>query len=241
MTADLLFVALAVVALQEPPATPIEEANEVAAVIVTARRGKGAAPKPEPFTYYRDHCFEANRLNGRSKPPADDSAWTPLDDLTRQKLKISDPKTAAYELYDSGRQLALVLKLEERPLPKQWYEHRCTLFIVGVTDQGKLVKQMTALFNGRGTQEHVGHPSSNYRKIPGWEQWLWQAFPPRNSENWVAFKSNSRSPSPSGNFVRLTAPFYAYRAVSFVTGEVVYSEKAARPTSVLTLTLTFRP
>lgn len=229
-------------AAQDQAAVPSEE-TEVEGVVVTATRrvatlARPGPASPDPFTVFRDYCFEPNRLHGRSARPVGDHSWKPLDAADRQALKIGDPGTLAYGR--SGAGPPLVLRIEERAVRKTRVQHRCSLIIVGVADQRSFVRGMSGLFNGPGTEKHVDHVLLDYKTIPGWRQWLWQALPSKGSTRWAVYR-NRRSPNPLGHLLFLTGPFENYGGMSYVTGEVVHTEHAARPISILSVARTFRP
>lgn len=227
---------------QRPP--PAEEANEVEEVVVTGRRPVETVARrvpltPDPFTFFAEFCFESNRLNRRSARPVGDPTWKPLDRSMRQQLKISDSSTVSYGRFDARLGPALILRIDQHRLPKGLTEHRCSLTILGAASQPKFVDKMSSLFNGLGTQAHVGHDDApGYKPLPGWHQWLWSAIPKKGSKDWhvSGTRRNERR-----SFVRIKDAGLFYSQMSYVAGDLRYNEDVARSITVLTLTHTFKP
>lgn len=228
--------------VQEQPASPTEDASDVEGVVVTARRpvrtiARRPPPNPDPFTFFSEFCFEANRLNGRSARPVGDPAWKPLDASMRQQLKISDPSTVAYGRFDPELGPALILRIEERRPRGRLIEHRCSLTILGADDQPKFVDKMEALFDGQGTQKHVGHNSTrgDYQTMPSWQQWLWSAIPQVGSKDWRVHGGRGNK-----TFIIVVDRAGFYRRKSYVAGDLKYNESTTSPITLLVLTHTFR-
>lgn len=223
---------------QTPP--DAERANEVEGVTVTARRpaptiAKSGPSDPDPFEFFRDYCFDPNRLQRRSARPVGDPDWRPLSAEKRAQLRISDPSTVTYGRLDRERGLALVLRVEQGPMPSEvrndLIQHRCSLTVKGPAAPDEFRRSISALFNGGGTQDHVDHPSApGYASMPGWRQYLWSAIPTRGSSRWEVFRS--------GGLIFVSAPSF-YRRCDYVAGELRHTKDPAAPVSILLLTHTF--
>lgn len=208
-----------------PPA-PADVAETDEAIVVTGRRGE-PEPKLEPIAYFREHCFEANRLTRRPAPPERDRNWEPLDEETRAKAGITDPAVAAYSLIDETRGHTLVMKFERLSTPPGLTEHRCSLTILGGRAHETIEDEASALFGGPTTRRHVGHPSG-VPKIEGWQQRLWTGMPNRRSKAWRM----------RGYIVVLQPSFYD--EYSYIVGDLKMKEDAGASVSVLTFAHTYK-
>jgi hypothetical protein len=222
-------------AAQPPPPPPPE--NGFTDIVVTARPGP-LRPLRDAIDYYRDYCFDANRLSGRSAPPVDDSDWQPLDDTTRRQFGVTDPDSPAFGLVDRARQRTLLLKFERLLRPGGLIESRCTLVVIGGNEHGRLVRQMSALFHGTGTQRHVG-AVDGAPSLRGWRQWLWTGMPQRGSRSWRVV-AGSGPVRPGGTWVVVTDLRF-YDNNDYVLGDLKIREGAGRPVSMLSFAFTTRP
>ncbi len=169
-----------VLAQSHAPPAPVED--RVEDIVVTARRG----PPPvllEPVAYLQRYCFDPARRTRQFSAPDSSDPWTPLDDVARAQFHITDDAVPAFGLSDPARGRTMALKMERFSLPRRLVERRCTLVVVGNADQNEFIGQINKLFNGPGTQRHVGDPVGVPR-IPGWSQWLWTGNPQRGSKHW---------------------------------------------------------
>jgi hypothetical protein len=164
----------------------LDQLNE----IVVSRRKGAPHPKLDATAYLQRHCFDANRLSGRSAPPEDDINWEPLDDTARAQFGIADPKVLAFGLADEAREHTLLIKFETFRLKNDLRENRCSLVVIGGGDHAELPDRISAMFKGRGTQRHIGHRDGS-DKIDGWQQWLWTAMPSRRSKAWQSINGRS--------------------------------------------------
>ena len=180
MRFPLVFLALAA----PTPATP----DPLDEIVVTGR--DAAVMMPEPFAYFRTHCFEATRRTGRPPPPVDDRDWAPLEDATRRQLNLADPATAAFDLFDDARGQRLILKIEQPRRTDGLAEISCSLIVRGGSGHDALPGRMSDLFGAPETERHVGH-QAGIAGVAGWRQWAWTGMPARGSRNW-------RSYAPSG-------------------------------------------
>jgi hypothetical protein len=203
-------------------------------IVVTGRRGP-PVPKAEPIEYYRRHCFDANRLTGRSEPPATDPDWRPLDDDDlRARLGIKEADPPYYVLRDPARGHLLLLKFEQFSRPWRTTENRCTLVIIGGTAHEHLTSQMNALFRGPGTQRHVGEPDG-YEKMPGWHQRLWNAMPNRRSKSWQVVEAKGAARA-AGTFIVVVEPTF-YDEHNYVIGDLKTKDEGNPALSILTFGL----
>jgi hypothetical protein len=233
----VLFALMAGAAAPQPPPSPV---NEVEGVTVTAVRpaptlAKPAPAEPEPFSFFREFCYDSMRLNRRSARPIGDPRWRPLDPAERTALRISDQSTVAYGRVDPQRGLALVLRVEHGPMPSAvrdgLIQHRCTLTVSGPANPDQLRRDMSAVFNGGPTQDHSDNRNAPaYPSIPGWRQYLWSATPKRGSSRWEVFRSGGLIFVTNGRF---------YTGCDYVSGELRHTKDAPVPVSVLLLTHTF--
>lgn len=186
-----VFLSSAHLAGQGQPSEPGQEAvSDQLNEIVVSRR-KGAPPaKLDATGYLQRHCFDANRVSGRSAPPEDDLSWEPLDDTARAQFGISDPEVPAFGLVDEVRAHTLVIKFETLNSRSDLRENRCTLVVIGGEEHAGLPDRISKMFRGRGTQRHVGHRDGS-DKIDGWQQWLWTAMPSRRSKAWQSINGRS--------------------------------------------------
>jgi len=185
------FLSSALLAGQGQPIEPIQEAvpDQLSEIVVSRRKGVPPA-KLDATGYLQRHCFDANRLDGRSAPPEDDLSWEPIDDTARAQFGISDPEVPAFGLTDEARDHTLLIKFETFRLKNDLRENRCTLVVIGGEDHAELPDRISAMFKGRGTQRHVGHRDGS-KKIDGWQQWLWTAMPSRRSKAWQSINGRS--------------------------------------------------
>lgn len=187
-----VFLSSASLAGQDQPIEPVQEAvpDQLNEIVVIRRLGAPPA-RLDATGYLQRHCFDANRLSGRSAPPEDDMSWEPLNDTTRAQFGISDPEVPAFGLVDEMREHTLVIKFETFRLKNDLRENRCTLVVIGGGDHAELPDRISEMFKGRGTQRHVGHVAG-YEKLDGWQQWLWTGMPSRRSKSWQSINGRSR-------------------------------------------------
>jgi hypothetical protein len=185
------FLSSALLAGQDQPSEPVQEvvSDQLNEIVVSRRKGAPPA-KLDATGYLQRHCFDANRLSGRSAPPEDDLSWEPIDDTARAQFGISDPEVPAFGLADEARGHTLLIKFETFRLKNDLREDRCTLVVIGGEDHAELPDRISAMFKGRGTQRHVGHRDGS-EKIDGWQQWLWTAMPSRRSKAWQSINGRS--------------------------------------------------
>jgi hypothetical protein len=202
-------------------------------ITVTGRRGP-PVPKAEPIEYYRRHCFDSNRLTGRSAPPDADPDWRPLDEELRERLGIGETETPHYVLRDPARGHLLLLKFEELSRPWNTAENRCILVVVGGTAHEGLTRQMNALFGGPGTRRHVGE-QAGYEEMPGWRQRLWTAMPARGSRSWRVVQASGSARS-AGTFLVVFDPRF-YNDYDYVIGDLKTKESGRPALSILSFGL----
>lgn len=217
------------------PAPPQEDS--FAEIVVTARPGP-LPPLRDAIDYYRDYCFDANRLSGRSTPPAGDSDWQPLDEATRRQFGVTDPDIPAFGLADGARRRTLLMKFERLSRPGRLTENRCTLVIIGGDEHDGLIRQLSALFHGPGTQRHVGAADGS-PTLRGWRQWLWTGMPARGSRSWRVVAPSGRTPA-GGTWLVVTDPRF-YDNYDYVLGDLKIRESPDRPVSILSFAFTTRP
>lgn len=230
MRLPLLFLALAAPA----PATP----DPLDEIVVTRRRGS-AVPRPEPFAHFRDRCFEATRRTGHpAPPPVDDRDWAPLDDATRRQLRLDDPATAAFDLFDDARGQRLILKIEQPRRTDGLAEISCSLIVLGGSGHDALPGRMSGLFGAPGSERHVGH-QAGIARVAGWRQWAWTGMPGRRSHNWRSYAPSGPG-SRRGSFLVVIDPEF-YDSWDYIVGELKTRQGADHPISVLTFSHTHRP
>lgn len=208
-------------------------------IIVTGSRPNRAA-LGEPIDYFRRHCFDALRRDGRNAAPTvpDNPDWQPLADNVREQLGISDPAAILMGLTDHVRRHILVLRIDRLAQPMNLAESRCSLTVIGGDSHRRLQDGMAALFRGPGTQRHIGHPSGNPR-LAGWDQHVWTGTPPRGSTAWRDAIPGSGRPHPGGSFIVVTdTRFFDDR--DYVLGDLKTRTSGAPVISVMSLALTFR-
>lgn len=209
--------------------------ERLADIVVTDRRNRKARP-PGAVDFHRRYCFDANRRTGRSLAPTDDPDWTPLDADSRIKFGVSDPDVPAFGLRDPEREQTLLLKMERLERSDDHVESRCTLMVVGGTDQGKLASGMSGVFGTAGTQRHVG-ASDGTPRIPGWRQRLWTAMPDRRSRSWKAIGAGERTNSDT--WVVVSGPSF-YDDHDYVMGDLKTRTTPGTPLSVLSFAFVTR-
>ena len=219
------------------PAPPPPPDDGFADIVVTARPGP-LRPLRDAIDYYRDYCFDANRLSGRPAPPVDDSDWQALDETPRRQFGVTDAASLAFGLADRARHRTLLLKFERLSRPGGLVENRCTLVVIGGNEHGGLVRQMSALFHGTGTQRHVGAVDGAPR-LPGWRQWLWTGMPQRGSRSWRVV-AGSGPARPGGTWVVVTDLRF-YDNYDYILGDLKIRDSAGRPVSMLSFAFTTRP
>lgn len=209
-------------------------APQVEDVVVTARPG-ASPPRLDPVGYYRRHCFEANRLTGRSAPPLDDAGWVELEPEARRDLHLSDPAATAHGLADTGHGCQLILTTETLRLNSRLLEERCTLIVIGGADHATFERRLAALWRGPGTTRHLGAPGKAApRPIPGWRQRLWTGIPALRSKGWGAYRT--REPE---SYVVVVDEHLFYNEAAFILGDLKVRE-VGRPLSVLSFAYTHR-
>lgn len=213
----------------EPPAQVGGEPVELEDIVVTGHRYDLSKPKLEPIAYYRDYCFESNRLKGRSTAPVNNPDWLPLEAELREKLKISDPETTAFILMDGVRKHTLILKIE-RLLGKGLQESRCTLIVVGGTTYSSLKNDMSALFHSSPYQGSLDN-DFGMKSVPGWQHWIWTGMPARRSKSWE-FR---RSRGSSSRGIIVIDPRKFYGEYNYVLADLKINESSRRAISTMGL------
>lgn len=214
--------------LPAPPAADIPGQQEV---VVTGRRYDPVTPKQEPIDYFRDYCFESNRLKGRSAIPRSDRNWQPLDDDLRAKLKLTDPDVPAYQLVDEARGHTLILEATQTS-HEGLLENRCTLIVIGRTS-ASLREEMSALFRSQPVQGPLDH-ENGMEPTPGWQHWLWTAMPGRHSKDWNVFKSGMRT---SSTWYIVLKPELFYTEYDYILGDLKVGEGAHSNVSIMSFVL----
>jgi hypothetical protein len=176
----------------EPAVSEPTQKTPEQAIVVTGRRYDSAKSKREAIAYFRDDCFESNRVKRQSTAPKGDPDWLPLDDALRAKLNL-DPDAPAYQLIDDARGYTLIFKIEQVQRPNQLVENRCTIIMVGGDDHSSLLNQMSALFRSPRYAGSVDGRGGLERTRPGWKHWLWTAMPSHGSRNWKQFRLGAAS------------------------------------------------
>jgi hypothetical protein len=211
------------------PAGTQDEPVDFEEIVVTAGRYDTRTPKQEPIAYFREHCWEANRLRRESSPPEGDPDWLPLDDELREALRMTDPEAEAFMLVDGVRGHTLILRIE-RLFRRNLQENRCTVIVVGGASHASLRDQMVRLFRSqpyRGDMERF----FGLERIPGWQHWLWTAMPGRGSQRWHAFRP-SGGPSSAGIIV---LEDFFYDQFDYLLADLKTSNNSARPVSMMSL------
>jgi hypothetical protein len=208
-------------------ASPVIDDRAAQAIVVTGRRYDPARPKREAIAYFREYCFESNRLKRHSTAPNRDADWLRLDDTLRAKLKL-DPETPAYELIDAVRGYTLILKIEELKEPDNLQESRCSIIVVGGTIHSSLVQQMSALFQSPPAQEDVD-AAEGVKLAPGWCHWLWTAMPGRKSQNWEQFRANYQT----SHWITVTNANTFYNNNDYLLGDLKTNLRSPLPISVM--------
>lgn len=220
-----------------PKASPVAEADTIADLVVTARPG---APPPllDAIGYYRRHCFDANRLTGRSAMPEDDPDWRPLDTENRRKFGILDPTVPAFGLVDPKRGHTLLIKAERLPLPPRWrtVEERCTLVVIGGRDHEALVGGLGTVWQAGGTQRNLDDGPDGMAAARGWRRWHWSGMPARGSKSWRAL---TRGHSAESAALRVVEPVF-YAEYDYIMGDLK-TKSAGSPISVLSFVRAHRP
>ncbi|HEX8511617.1 MAG TPA: hypothetical protein VF688_00770 [Allosphingosinicella sp.] len=217
-------------AAAEPP--PVED------IVVTGTRGSGVPKvRPDAVEVLRDHCFEAARLTRRFHPPTPGSRWIELDEKERRQFQIEDADVPAYAMEDEARAQHLWLKFERLKHKSNTEEQRCTLLVIGGRDHKRFVDDMSNLFDGRGTQRHVGERDGS-PALAGWEQWVWTGMPFRDSKSWKALDDPKRL-EPGWLVVVDVQGFY--NSHDYIFGDMKLRKGPGTAVTMLTFSLTTRP
>ena len=218
--------ALAQQATPAPPTAP----TAGRAIVVTGTRDHTPPPqKLTPVGYFRQLCFDPNRLTGRSLEPKRDPNWDPLRYEFRQKLGIPDSDNA-YELTDPAKGYTLVFKTEQIKEPDDELENRCSIIVVGGDVQPSLIDDMSELLHAKPypgrTDGEGGLPH-----LPDWRHWVWTAMPTPSSKSWRGFAWDDTVYS---TMLAVTDPVRFYFDNDYVLVDVktkidVTTKAAARP------------
>jgi hypothetical protein len=216
---------------QEPEPQP----SSAQSIVVTGRR---IPPRPmlTPVGYFRELCFDSNRLTGRSAEPRQDPNWDPLRYELRQKLGIPDAKDA-YELTDKSLGYTLVLKTESLKEPDDLLENRCSIIVVGGDVQRSLIDDMSALLRAKPWPGRVDG-EGGLPHLPEWHHWLWTAMPSASSKSWNAFKFGQTIYS---GWITVLNPIRFYFANDYLLVDVKTKIAAAPQVSIISLAFIRRP
>lgn len=219
--------------VQAVPAVLKPEARADEEVVVTARRDY---TPPDPFALFRQHCFDANRLTGRSAPPGPEQGWFPLDpDLrTRRGLAADDAATSVWDRVEERGGVAMSIQVGERKLRRRLVERRCVLTTAGKHDAKGLVDRVSRMMGGAGSRKHISLDADEVRlpRLPGWTQWRWTGAPAPSSQVWKSYRS--------GSLLLVVADFF-YDRQSYLVIDLKFRDDPAKPASVLTLVHIFDP
>lgn len=229
MLSEHLFVPMATFALAAGLQALERQANSAAninghtaegeEITVTGRRLK-PTPKLEPVAYFRDYCFEANRLNRQSGTPEKDPNWLPASEELRQKLTITDPAAKAYMLKDDARNHTLVLKVEQISKPGDLRENQCSVIVVGGTGHFSLKARMSALLRSPPVQESI-KGSDGLDPTLGWQHWIWTGKPGRGSKNWSVFKRDRQA---SARWIHVVDANIFYARAEYILADLKMKE-----------------
>lgn len=203
-------------------------------ITVTGRRLK-PTPILEPIAYFRDYCFEANRLNRQSATPEKDPNWLPASEELRQKLTITDPAIKAYMLKDDARGHTLVLKVEQISKPDRLRENQCAVIVVGGTSHSSLKARMSALLRSPPVQESI-KGSDGLDSASGWQHWIWTGMPGRRSKNWSVFKRDRQA---SSRWIIVIDPSIFYSNADYILADLKMKDGNPR-ISILSFSYTHR-
>jgi hypothetical protein len=218
-----------------PPQPALAPPPDADAIVVTARPGR---PKlgPDAAEYWRRFCLDPTRLAGRpAAPPGDDPDWALAPEATRRQLALSG-EDAAFDHYDAARGQGLILTHQSFDLANGLHETRCTLIVLGGTDQAALSGRVSSLMGGPGTQRHVGEPDG----VPLsrlWRQWAWTAMPSRRSKAWRAV-TPSGAARGAGTWLVVIDPARFYAEYDYVLADLKTKTGPKGAVSVLTLAWT---
>lgn len=213
-----------------PP--PVED------IVVTGTRGSGVRKvRPDAVEILRDHCFEPMRLTRGFAIPSPGPRWIELDDKERRQFQIEDPDVPAYAMEDESRTQHLWLKFERLEHKSNTLEQRCTLLVIGGHDHGRFVDDMSALFNGRGTQRHVGQ-RDGMPALAGWEQWVWTGMPARNSKSWKTLDPQRRL---EPGWLRVIDVPTFYNSHDYILGDMKSRTGQGTAVTMLSFSYTTRP
>ncbi|HEX8511616.1 MAG TPA: hypothetical protein VF688_00765 [Allosphingosinicella sp.] len=231
--------ALALLAAADPAQTPsAAQPPPVEEIVVTGTLGSGARKaRPDAVEVLRTHCFEPARRTGRFEQPPVGPRWIELDETERRQFKIEDPDVPAYVMEDEARAQRLWLKFERVKHESNTQEHRCTLLVIGGRDHDRFVGDMSSLFSGGPTQQHVGHRAGS-PALAGWEQWLWTGMPSRGSKSWKAFEW------PRGERSKWLLVFDVenfYNNYNYIMGDMKSRKGPGTSVTMLTFAVTTRP
>lgn len=218
---------------QAIPATPEPEARADEEVVVTARRDY---TPPDPFVFFRRHCFDANRLTGRSAPPGPEQGWFPLDPELRSRrgLAPDDVATAVWDRVEERGGLSMSIQIRDRKLRKRFVERRCALTTAGKHDAKSLVDRVSRMMGGAGSRRHTEVDADEMRlpHLPGWTQVRWTGNPAPTSKIWRTYAS--------GGLLLVTQDFF-YDRQSYLVIDLKFRDDPTKPASVLTLVHIFDP
>ena len=109
--------------------------------------------------------------------------------------------------------------------------------MIGGRDHKRFVDDMSNLFDGRGTQRHVGERDGS-PALAGWEHWVWTGMPSRDSKSWKALDDPKRL-EPGWLVVVDVQGFY--NSHDYIFGDMKLRKGPGTAVTMLTFSLTTRP
>jgi hypothetical protein len=208
-------------------------------IVVTGVRGDGPRrARPDAIEVLRTHCFDPARLTRRFELPSPGPRWIELDETERRQFQIEDPAVSAYAMEDEARGQLLWLKVESvRHRKTNTVEQRCTVLVIGGSDHRRFVGDMSRLFQGPPTQNHVGLQGGP-PILAGWEQWMWTGMAERGIKRWKALERTRGGPPP---LLIVIEPSGFYDSWDYIMGDMKSRTDPKRAVTLVTFSFTTRP
>lgn len=164
--------------------------------VLTLAVPEPAAANQDPIEVFHQHCYEPNRLGGRSLRPVADDGWQPVPDELRSRLNLSTAEGAQAWLRTGENQGELTLvEIHERRLDKAGVhsgQMRLGCRVITTSSQidaAALQAQMEALLGdppgaiGGQVLENLGYPTPE-----GWSQSCWTILTRIEDRDWAPYR-----------------------------------------------------
>jgi len=210
----------------------------IAAVFAAAdciRAGAGMAAS-DPVSLFTEYCFEANRLERRSKRPSTERGWHRASPSQRQAFDVAaQPDIELYFKQPEIRDELVALRIHERVLEKGGVHggetrHSCEIIYSGPQTPEEIHDGIEAFFGAEGYDHQGTLRKRGFEIPPGSHLWCWGNNPDRDSTRWRRKKRWCM-------FVSRKSFYSSMQLVSIY----LKVRQADPPVSVIELEWTYRP